>query len=58
MDDHDCTESMMEIFRRLLPDIPSDIDLRAAVAPELNRPIIEKVADRILEELNHDQNPR
>jgi hypothetical protein len=28
-------------------------DARAAVAPELNRPIIEKVADRILEELKN-----
>lgn len=27
---------------------------RAAVAPELNRPIIEAVADRILEELHHE----
>jgi hypothetical protein len=54
MDDHDCAESMMEIFRRLLPDIPSDIDLRAAVAPALNQPIIEAVADRIIEELEKE----
>jgi hypothetical protein len=27
---------------------------RAAVCPELHRPIIEAVADRILEELNND----
>jgi diphthamide biosynthesis methyltransferase len=31
---------------------------RAAVAPELNRPIIEQVADKILEELNNDQDSR
>jgi hypothetical protein len=28
---------------------------RAVVAPELNRPIIEVVEDRILEELENDQ---
>jgi hypothetical protein len=28
---------------------------RAAVAPELNQPIIEKVADRILEELKYEK---
>jgi hypothetical protein len=27
---------------------------RAALAPELNRPIMEAVADKLMEELNHE----
>lgn len=37
MDDHSCVESMMELFRRMLPDVPSEIDLRAVASEIVKR---------------------
>ena len=37
VDDHDCTESIIEMFQRMLPDMPSNVNLRSVANEILNR---------------------